>query len=355
MADDAHGDRTEKATGKRRGEARKKGDVARSREVSSVAVLLAGASMLYFLSAYVVRQLSAMMVENFKKLGAFSFTVENTLALEGELLWSLALVLGPVLLGIMAAGILSNYLQVGNLFTLEPLKPKFSRVNPLPRLAALVSKQSMAELVKSIAKLLIIGWVAYDTIQKEFPGILSLPDQDFRGVVSYIGLVSGRILFRTVLVMIALAALDYGFQRWTYEKGLRMTKREVKEEFKQSEGDPIIKSRIRSVQRDLARRRMMAEVPKADVVITNPDHLAVALRYDREEMAAPKVLAKGAGWIAEKIKAIAREHRVPVVENKPLARVLYKTVELGQVIPSTLYQVVADVLAHVYRMKNRKL
>jgi flagellar biosynthetic protein FlhB len=153
--------------------------------------------------------------------------------------------------------------------------------------------------------------------------------------------------------MIVLAALDYIFQRWTYEKNLRMTKREVQEEFKQVEGDPQIKSRIRSIQRELARKRMMAEVPKADVIITNPTHLAVALHYRKEEMTAPRVVAKGAGFIAEKIREIAAAHKIPLVENKPLAQALYRTVELGQTIPSNLYQVVADVLAHVYRMKKK--
>jgi flagellar biosynthetic protein FlhB len=170
-----------------------------------------------------------------------------------------------------------------------------------------------------------------------------------------VGLVSARIFFKTLLVMIALAALDYAFQRWSYEKSLRMTKREVLEEYKQSEGDPLIKSRIRSIQREMARKRMMAEIPKADVVITNPTHLAVALRYERQEMTSPKVVAKGAGWIAEKIKEVAQAHGVPIVENKPLAQVLFKTVELGQMIPSSMYQMVAELLAHVYRMKNRRL
>lgn len=353
MADDSFGERSEKATGRRRDEARKKGDVAKSREVCTVAVLLTGLAALYLLGTYVMRQLSSAMSGGLMKAGSFVLDFENTVSLQGEILWSLLLVLGPVLGGILVMAVLSNYVQVGNLFTLEPLLPEFSRLNPIPGFSRLVSKQSLAELAKSILKFGIIGWVAYSTIRQEVPGIVTLTDQEAGSIFRYVSLVSARIFFKTLMVMIVLAALDYVFQRWTYEKNLRMTKREVQEEFKQVEGDPQIKSRIRSIQRELARKRMMAEVPRADVVITNPTHLAVALHYQKEEMAAPRVVAKGAGFVAEKIREIAAAHKIPLVENQPLAQALYRAVELGQTIPSNLYQVVADVLAHVYRLKKR--
>ncbi len=355
MADDSFGERTEKATGRRRTEARKKGNVAKSREISSVAVLFTGLSVLYLLSGYVVRQLSIMMAQGLMKAGSVSLTLENAVALQGEILWGVFQVLAPIFAGIVAMAVLSNYVQVGNLLTFEALQPKFSRLNPISGFSRLMSKESFAELAKSILKLLIIGWVAYSTIRKEVPEIVALTDQEVGSIFGYISLISARILFKTLIVMILLAALDYAFQRWNYEKGLRMTKREVQEEFKQTEGDPQIKSRIRSIQRELARKRMMAEVPKADVVITNPTHLAVALHYQKEEMAAPRVLAKGAGYVAEKIREIALAHRIPIIENKPLAQALFKTVELGQSIPSNLYQIVADVLAHVYRLKKKVL
>ena len=355
MADESFGERTEQATGKRRSEARKKGQVARSREIPSVAVLLVALSVIYVLSTYLLQRLSWVMVQSFQKIGAFSLSPENILGFGGEIVWALVQILGPILLAVLAMGILANYVQIGTLFTLEVIQPKLSRVDPIQGFRRLLSKQSFVEVLKALFKFLIIGWVAYSTVQNELPEILSLPDQEVGGIFRFIGSVSARIFFKTVLVMVALAVLDYLFQRWSYEKSLRMTKREIQEEFKQTEGDPLVKSRIRSIQREMARRRMMAEVPKADVVITNPTHLAVALGYEKEEMAAPKVLAKGAGIIAEKIKEVARAHQIPLVENKPLAQALYKIVDLGQVIPSTLYQVVADILAHVYRMKNRTL
>jgi len=354
VADDSFGERTEQATGKRRSEARKKGQVAKSREIPSVAVLLVALSVLYLLSAHFMRQFSSIMAQSLQKAGSLTLNLENTLAFETEILWGIFQLLGPLMLAVVAVAVLSNYVQIGTLFSTEAIQPQLGRINPLSGFSRLFSKSSLMELLKSLGKFAIIGWVAYSTIRQEMVELRTLTDQEVGSIVRYIGLVSSRILFKTVLVMVALAVLDYLFQRWNYEKSLRMTKREVQEEYKQSEGDPQVKSRIRSIQRDLARKRMMSEVPKADVVITNPTHIAVALLYQREKMAAPQVVAKGAGWIAEKIKETARAHGVPIVENKPLARVLHKTVELGQAVPSSLYQMVADLLAHVYRMKNRK-
>ena len=254
MADDSFAERTEKATGKRRTEARRKGNVAKSREISSVSVLLAALSILYVLSTHMVQQLSLAMVQGFRKIGTFPLNLENTLAIQGEILWTLFQILFPLLMGMLAAGVLSNYAQVGSLFTLEALQPKLSRLNPIKGLSRFFSKWAAVELLKSLCKYLIIGWAAYSTIQKELPEILTLTGQEVGSIFRYIGVVSARILLTTLLVMIGLAGLDYLFQRWNYEKGLRMTKREVQEEFKQTEGDPQIKSRIRSIQRDLARK-----------------------------------------------------------------------------------------------------
>ncbi len=215
--------------------------------------------------------------------------------------------------------------------------------------------EAVVELVKSLAKIAIVGGVAYYTICQELPNIVPLMDQEVKSIFQYICSISFRLFLRTLMVMLLLAVLDYLYQRWTYEKSLRMSKQDLKEEGKQTEGDPLIKARIRSIQRDLARKRMMSEVPKADVVITNPTHLAVALYYNHEELAAPKVVAKGAGFVAEKIKELGRNHQVPVVENKPLAQILFKSVDVGQMIPAHLYQLVADILAFVYRLKNKTL
>ncbi len=353
MAEDSFAERTEQATPKRRSEARKKGQVAKSREIPSVMVMMAGFSVLFILSSHIFQELKIVMVRFFNQMGTLTIQPDSIQALGGDILWSLCRILSPVMLAVSAVAILSNYIQVGSLFSWESIQPDWNKLNPLKGLARLFSKHSVVELLKALFKCLIIGWVAFSTIRNELPQILALPDQPVDSIFRYAGLTSFWLFLKTALVIFALAALDYIFQRWSFEKSLRMTKQEIREEFKQTEGDPLIKSRIRSIQRDLARKRMMAEVPKADVIITNPSHLAVALHYKVREMQAPKVLAKGAGLIAEKIKEIGQTHRIPTVENKPLAQILYKTVDVGETIPSALYQAVAEILAYVYRMKNK--
>lgn len=353
MAEETYAEKTEQATAKRRADARKKGQVARSREIPSVLILLTGLCVLFFWSSAMYRHSTLLMAKHFRQIGTVTLDPVSFENLTREIFTFLGVILAPILLGVAAAAVLSNYIQVGSLFTWEAIQPDFGKINPLKGLGRLFSRQAAAELAKSIFKLIIIGWVAYATIRAEWAQIVSLWDQEAIQIFQYFGKISFQIFLKTVLVMAALAALDYAFQRWSYEKSLRMTRREVQDEFKQTEGDPLIKSRIRSIQRELARKRMMAEVPKADVIITNPTHLAVALQYHYKEMSAPKVVAKGAELVAEKIKEIARGHGIPLVENKPLARMLYKTVEVGQVIPSSLYQLVADILAYVYRLRGK--
>jgi len=355
MAEESFAERTEQATAKRRADARKKGQVARSREIPAVAILMAGLSILFFWSFSVYHHLSQIMVKFLNQMGTLVLEPATIQNLSWEISGSLAVILAPILLGVAAAAILSNYVQVGSLFSWEAVRPDISKINPWKGVTRLFSKQAAMELAKSLVKFLIIGWVAFVTIQKEWENIIALWSQEVSQILQYAGKVSFHLFLKTVVIMVGLAGLDYAFQRWSYEKSLRMTRREVQEEFKQTEGDPLIKSRIRSIQRELARRRMMAEVPKADVIITNPTHLAVALQYQYKEMHSPKVVAKGAELVAEKIKEIAREHRIPLVENKPLAQTLYKTVDVGQTIPSSLYQVVADILAYVYRLRGKSV
>lgn len=355
MAEESFAERTEKATPKRREEARKKGQVARSREIPAVMVLLAGISILFFGGTYIFQRLSAFMVQSLGRVGTLSLNPANLEALGREVIWSFFLILAPVLSAVAVVSILSNYIQVGNLLSFHLLKPDIAKISPARGFGRIFSKQSIVELLKSIFKLAIVGWVAFSTVQKELPRILPLIDQEVGSIFQYVSSVSFSLFLKAGLVMLLLAGLDYLFQRWTYEKGLRMTKQEMKEEFKQVEGDPLIKSRIRSIQRDLARRRMMAEVPRADVIITNPTHYAVALSYRSKEMEAPMVVAKGAGFVAERIKEIGRSHQIPILENKLLAQILFKTVALGQTIPVALYHAVADVLAYVYRLKRKTL
>ena len=318
-------------------------------------VMLAGMSILFFLGTFMVQQLSTLTVQFLRQMGTLSLRPDNLQSLGAELIPSILLILSPVLAGVLIVSILSHFAQSGAVLSTRLLKPDWSRISLWKGLRRLFSKQAFAELLKSLFKILIIGGIVYSIIQKELAEILSLTGQEPGRIAQSICSMSWGLFLKITLVMMLLAGLDYLFQRWIYEKNLRMTKQEIKEELKTTEGDPLIKSRIRSIQRQLARRRMMAEVPKADVIITNPTHLAVALRYQAKQMEAPKVVAKGAGWVAEKIMEIGRTHQVPLVENKPVAQLLYQTVDIGQMIPSILYQAVADILAYVYRIKNKTL
>ncbi|MGB9697785.1 MAG: flagellar biosynthesis protein FlhB [Thermodesulfobacteriota bacterium] len=351
MAEESFAERTEQATPRRRREARRKGQVAKSREIPAAAILLLGSSILYLLSSHFYNCFSKLMVNFLHQIKDLELTPANLLSLQKYIFYELFLIMGPILLTILAMGIISNYAQVGHIFAWELIQPKFSKLNALQGLQRIFSKETIVELIKALAKFLIVGTVVYYTIEGETVKILNLAGQELATIVNYLGRISFIMVIKVSLIILILAIFDYLYQRWRYEKSLRMSKQEVQEEFKQTEGDPLVKSRLKSRQRSLARQRMMNEVPKADVVITNPQHLAVALGYKKEEMVAPKVLAKGAGLIAEKIKEIARAHSIPIIENKPLAQIIYKSVEIGEMIPSSLYQAVAEVLAYVYTMK----
>jgi flagellar biosynthetic protein FlhB len=355
MAEEFSGEKSEKATPRRREEARKKGQVAKSREIPSVLVLMTGLLVLFLIGRQVTINLANFTSQMLGRAGTLSITPSSIQALGQEMITFLLAALAPLMLAVLAMAVLANYIQVGSLFSVELIKPDFSKIDIFKGLKRLFSIQSLMEMLKSLLKLLIIGYVAYSTIAGELKGIVPLTDQELPAIFSYISRVSFNIFIKSTLVMALLAGLDYLFQRLQHEKKLRMTHQELKEEFKQTEGDPLIKSRVRSLQREMARRRMMAEVPKADVIITNPTHLAIAVTYRSGEMVAPQVSAKGANFVAEKIKEIARGHGIPILENKPLAQALFKTVDLGQMIPPSLYQVVAEVLAYVYRLKNKRI
>lgn len=353
MAEGDFQDKTEKPTGKKRSEARKKGQVAKSREVSSVAVLLAGLSTLYLFGSFMFGHIRSVMRKSFSMVSHPTLDLSGILVLSQDVVQSFIIIVAPVMAAVVIAAALSNLLQVGVMFTFEPVIPKFSKISPLKGLKRLFSKQSFMELFKSVAKLVIVGAIAYWTVKGEMDRFLDLGGMSVAAIALYILKVILKIFLRVCVVMVFLAVLDYAFQKWQFEQQLKMTKHEVKEEFKRSEGDPLIKSRIRRIQLEMARRRMMQEVPKADVVVTNPVRLALAIRYDRAVMNAPEVVAKGSELVAERIKALAKKHDIPIVENKGLAQDLYRMVEIGSEIPSALFQAVAEVLAYVYRLKDK--
>ncbi|MBI2881379.1 MAG: flagellar biosynthesis protein FlhB [Candidatus Tectomicrobia bacterium] len=353
MAEKDQQEKTEPASPKRREEAREAGKVAKSVEVSSAALLLGGLVIFYFASSFMVETAGDLMRGFFREMGEVRLDHSTVLTLLYAVLWQAVRLLGPFFLASLFVAVAANVAQVGFLFAPKALKPNFSAVSPLQGAKRLFSSQGLVELLKSLVKIALVGWVTWWTVREEFFNTLPLVHQTPPEILSFWGGVTFKIFLRAGLVWIFLALLDFAYRRWKMEKDLRMTKQEVKDETKQREGDPQIKGRIRSIQREQARRRMMAAVPKADVVITNPTHLAVALSYRLEKMHAPKVVAKGADYLAEQIQVIAREHGVPVLRNQKLARSLYESVEVDQYIPVELYKAVAEVLAYVYRLRGK--
>jgi flagellar biosynthetic protein FlhB len=262
------------------------------------------------------------------------------------------IILAPFLILVIVASLSANLLQVGFLFSTKAIAPKLSKIDPLKGFGRMFSLRSLTELIKSVLKIVVITTVAWLTVRSEIASTLPLMDQEVGEILVYISRVSFRILAMTCWVLAALAVLDYAYQKWEHERNLKMSRQEVRDENKQTEGDPLIKGRIRRLQREMARKRMMAAVPKADVVITNPQHLAVALQYTPENMKAPVVVAKGADLLAAKIREIAAAHHIPIIENKPVAQLLCKMVQVDRAIPEILYKAVAEILAQVYSLRN---
>ena len=353
MPESSGQERTEKATSKRRQESRKKGQVAQSREIPSVLILMTALGFFYFAGSWMFWNISEFIGGVYQNLDTLRLnTVSDVSAFSVDIIRKLFSILIPFFVPILIAGMLGNIGQVGFEMHSEPLRPKLSKINPISGFKKFVSVRSLVELGKSIMKLLIIGGISYGLIKADLRGFPPLMQQGVGEIFLFIAQVAFKILFFVCLALIILALLDYIYQRWQFEQSIKMTKQEVKDEHKQVEGDPKVKSRIRKAQYEMAAHRMMEAVPEADVVITNPVHLAVALKFEANEMTAPTVIAKGSGHIAERIKEIAREHQVPIVEDKPLAQTLFKIVEIGEFIPVELYRAVAEILAYVYRLRG---
>ncbi|HEY3347278.1 MAG TPA: flagellar biosynthesis protein FlhB [Nitrospirota bacterium] len=346
MSEDSGQERSEQATPKRREEARNKGQVARSKDVPFAAILVAAViSALAFHAGST--GMKAMMRDALGSCCTKDMTVTELSSLFLGFCWTFLKVTGPLFLAMAAAAGISNLAMVGFMVSEEALGPDMKRIDPIQGFKRIISLQAVLEFAKSSFKVVVIGAVMYAYFRNMAPSLPMLMDADVPGIADYWLRATVRMLIYAAIAIGGLSVVDYVHQRWEHEKKLRMSKEEIKEEMKHTDGDPMVKGRQRAIQRDLARRRMMQNVPKADVVLTNPTHLAVALKYDPGK-GAPKVLAKGAGKIAEKIKEIAKASGVMIIENKPLARAIYKKVEIGREIPVELYQAVAEVLAYIY-------
>ncbi|MFN8944937.1 MAG: flagellar biosynthesis protein FlhB [Pseudobdellovibrionaceae bacterium] len=351
MAEDQE-DRTEEATDAKREESRKKGQVAQTKELASALMLLAGAGAIFMMSKFFFHHTYEVFV--------YSFGDQMVLLLrEGDIKEALvfassraALLIMPVLGMGLIISIFSSLAQVGFLNVEDAITPDLNKINPMTGFSRIFSLRSLSEAIKSILKILIIGFVIYGVLAGEAHRIPQLMEFGIAETLVYIGTIMFKLLFTVGLCLLVIATADYFFLRWDNEQKMRMSKQEIKEEMKQREGDPQIKARIKRVQREIANRRMMDAVPKADVVITNPTHLAIVLKYS-DNLPAPQLVAKGADMIAEKIKDIARANNIPIIENKPLARTIFKTLKIGQVIPRELFVAVAEVLSYVYRLKKK--
>ena len=348
------GEKTEEPTDKKRRDARKKGQVARSQELNAAFVLLAGFFVIKVLWEYIYENIAGYSAYIFANISMFSFSTESIM----EIFLGIVVLLGktafPIMLGITVLALAINFFQVGFVVSTEKIEPKLDNINPINGFGRIFSKRSLVELAKSIFKILIIGFFLYLYLKDEVPFMPYFIYYDLGHSLTEIADKIFTMAFQVIGVIMVMAVADYAYQSWQTTQDLMMTKQEVKDEYKQTEGDPQIKGKIKQKQRQMAMSRMMQEVPKADVIVTNPTHFAVALLYEKG-MAAPKVLAKGQDIVAQRIKEIARESRIPIVENKPLARALYDTVEIGGFVPEELYQAVAEILAYVYRLKKKKV
>ncbi len=355
MAEADGQEKTEQATGKKLGDARDRGEVAKSMEINSLAVFGSGLTMIYLTKSFLGEQLSTFSTDIFRNIATMKLNAN--LVQEYMINWALILftLLGPVLLAIVVISIISNVSQVGFKFTSKAMKPTLGKFNPISGIKRILfSPRSLLEILKSIVKLTIIVLFAYYVIEGMIPDTIGLVNLSLEDTVEFMLNSAFTMIWKIVLFFSVIAAADFIYQKMKFKKEMMMTKVEVKEENKQTEGDPHVKSKQRQKMFQTARRRMMKDVPTADVVITNPTHFAIALKYDLQKDGAPKVVAKGTDELAQRIKKIATENNVPLYEDRELARALYKACDIGDEIPANLFKAVAQILAYIFSMRKMK-
>ncbi len=346
------GDKTEKATPKKREDARKKGQVLKSQEVNTAVTMVAMFAAISMFAASILRGVIELLTSYLGSGFELELTMTGVQQMMSHAIGSLFSNMLPMMLVAVVVGVLVNIVQVGFLFTAASIKPKFSKINPMQGFKRIFSMRSVVEMLKAVLKIAVVGFVVYSEYMNNFP--------QFPNLMGYSVATGGQAVFdmcmsvgfKASIVLIIIGVADFMYQWFDYEKNLRMTKQEIKDEYKMIEGDPKVKGKIKEKQREIAMKRMMADVPDADVVITNPTHYAVALRYDEQKSPSPMVVAKGQDLVAQRIKDRAREAGVEIVENKPVAQALYLTVDIGQSIPEDMFQAVAEILAFVYNKRS---
>lgn len=354
MADQDQSEKTEDATPQRREDFRKRGQVAQSREVASVFVMFASILAIWLLGRFFLDQIYQVFTRSFTDYLVLNAREEDWFVAVRFAATKSALIVGPIAVLLWIVNVASSVVQIGFLNNEEALNLNFDKIDPVAGFKRIFSMRAVFEGFKAILKMTLVGVIVFILISKEVSVMPQLVNYDPNTLMVYLGGLMLKLFVWVGLFMLGMALTDYFFQRWDLDKQMRMTKQEVKEEIKSREGDPMIRARVRRLQRELANRRMMEDVKKADVIITNPTHIAVALVYSKT-MVAPKLVAKGAGDVAQRIKDLAKELNIPIVENKPLARTIFKTMKIGQIIPRELYNAVAEVLSYIFRLKKKRM
>jgi flagellar biosynthetic protein FlhB len=348
-------EKTEQPTARRLRKARQDGNVARSMEANSAAVLTAGIVALIFFGGWILTRITTLMTWVFSSLGQIEVSTSGLPQnMKDAAVWMFRTLI-PVLASIAAMGIIINLLQTGVLWTLKPLQPRFEKLNPFKGAKKLFNQRAWVRLLTNVVKVMIIGYVAYRVIRWSWPQFIPLMDSEINIIFQFLAKTILRLLLWTLFALYIIAIVDFSYQKYKYIQDLKMTKQEIKDERKLMEGDPQIKGKIRQMQFQMAFNQMIKELPNADVVVTNPIHVAVALKYDSDKMSAPVIVGKGLRLLAERIKNIARENDIPIVENPPLARSLYKMCNVGEEIPGQFYQDVAEILAYIYQLRQGQL
>lgn len=347
--------KTEEPTARKLEEARKRGQVIQSREINNWLMLFVGTLIVGLASPAIAGALADRLKIFFEMAHAMPTDPRGLRAVVADLFLDVAGILALPMLALVFTGFMSGFIQVGPLFTPEPMKPSLSKISPIKGFERLFSLRSIVEFLKGIVKLVIIFGACLMVLYPYFGGVEHFVGQEFSDGLYDLRMLFIRMMAAALGILFVVAILDYLYQRYDFMQKMMMSKQEIKDEFKQTEGDPYVKGRLRQLREQRARQRMMQAVPEADVVITNPTHYAIALKYDTLNMDAPVLVAKGADAVAERIRALAKENKIPLVENPPLARALFEGMEIGQMIPAEHYKAVAEVISYVFRLKGRKI
>lgn len=347
------GEKTEKATPKKREDARKKGQVAKSQDINTALLLFLCFMVLFVFGEFMGKEMIALYKTSFTEYIHWDLTENTVNQVFLETTIETAKILAPLMGVAIVAGLAANFAQIGFLFTTEPLKLDLKKINPIQGAKKVFSLRAIVELFKSLFKIIFVGVITFFVIWFYKDDIMMLSFKTTESALALLGKITVIMGIAAAFALLFIAVFDYAYQKYDFEKSIRMSKQDIKDEHKNMEGDPLIKSKVKEKQRQMAMRRMMSEVPQADVVITNPTHYAIAIKYDEEKASAPYIVAKGIDHLAFRIREIAKAHHVMTVENRPLARGLYDAADIGEVIPEEFYQAVAEVLAYVYRIEKK--